>query len=391
MRLGVTDMIGLAASLIFALPLANYAIIRLFAGEVALGVGLLVVAVAMVALPQYFLDPGRLLRELLAGLLPRQLRGLVASPETEDDADADPDDETVTVESESGAPEPRKFAVYTLETVSQERPDRVVNAVPRLLSFIEESASTPDMGDFLAQDDDVPGSDVPMAAENAVREQRLDTADVRAAAGETVARVAEERPHEVSLGSASLEVLLTDDSPAVLRAGTRICDALAGRQPECVFDVLPALVDRLGPKESDETRSSASEAVRTLCEHDRAEVRSVLHDRSDPAFASLRSGPPASLDACRVLRAVLARERQMTDADVSHRSLVDRLGELLADDDPAVRASAALATGQLEVSEDIVELLDPAPSEADATESNERADKRASGEPKDAVAGSSEG
>jgi hypothetical protein len=292
---------------------------------------------------------------------------------------------------ESGAPEPRKFAVYTLETVSQERPDRVVNAVPRLLSFIEESASTPDMGDFLAQDDDVPGSDVPMAAENAVREQRLDTADVRAAAGETVARVAEERPHEVSLGSASLEVLLTDDSPAVLRAGTRICDALAGRQPECVFDVLPALVDRLGPKESDETRSSASEAVRTLCEHDRAEVRSVLHDRSDPAFASLRSGPPASLDACRVLRAVLARETQMTDADVSHRSLVDRLGELLADDDPAVRASAALATGQLEVSEDIVELLDPAPSEADATESNERAGKRASGEPKDAVAGSSEG
>jgi hypothetical protein len=81
----------------------------------------------------------------------------------------------------------------------------------------------------------------------------------------------------------------------------------------------------------------------------------------------------------------------MTDADVSHRSLVDRLGELLADDDPAVRASAALATGQLQVSEDIVELLDPAPSEADATESNERAGKRASGEPKDAVAGSSEG
>ncbi|WP_128905698.1 DUF7533 family protein [Halorubrum amylolyticum] len=76
MRLGVTDMIGLAASLVFALPLANYAVIRLFAGELALGVGLLVVAVAMVALPQYFLDPGRLLRELLAGLLPRQLRGL---------------------------------------------------------------------------------------------------------------------------------------------------------------------------------------------------------------------------------------------------------------------------------------------------------------------------
>jgi len=54
MRLGLTDMIGLAASLIFALPLANYAIVRLFAGEVALGVGLLAVAAAMVVLPSTF-------------------------------------------------------------------------------------------------------------------------------------------------------------------------------------------------------------------------------------------------------------------------------------------------------------------------------------------------
>ncbi|ACM55806.1 DUF7533 family protein [Halorubrum lacusprofundi] len=77
MRLGLTDMIGLAASLIFALPLANYAIVRLFAGEVALGVGLLAVAAAMVVLPQYFLDPGRILRGLLTGLLPRQLRELI--------------------------------------------------------------------------------------------------------------------------------------------------------------------------------------------------------------------------------------------------------------------------------------------------------------------------
>jgi hypothetical protein len=74
MALGVMDMIGLAASLVFALPLANYAVSRLAAGEVALGAGLLVVAVAMVVLPQYFLDPGRILRGLLSGLLPRQLR-----------------------------------------------------------------------------------------------------------------------------------------------------------------------------------------------------------------------------------------------------------------------------------------------------------------------------
>ena len=73
-------MIGLAASLVFALPLANYAVIRLVAGEVALGVGLLVVAVAMVVIPQYFLDPARIVRRLLSGLLPSQLR---------DDSDGD--------------------------------------------------------------------------------------------------------------------------------------------------------------------------------------------------------------------------------------------------------------------------------------------------------------
>lgn len=79
MRLGLMDMIGLAASLIFAVPLANYAVVRLLAGEIGLAVGLLVVAVAMVALPQYFLDPGRILRGLASGLLPRQLRGGSAS------------------------------------------------------------------------------------------------------------------------------------------------------------------------------------------------------------------------------------------------------------------------------------------------------------------------
>lgn len=94
MRLGLTDMVGLAASLVFALPLANYALVRLFDGELALGTALLVVAAAMVVLPQYFLDPGRILRGLAAGLLPRQLRGGRAresescSADTEHDAPA---------------------------------------------------------------------------------------------------------------------------------------------------------------------------------------------------------------------------------------------------------------------------------------------------------------
>ncbi|GAB6879421.1 hypothetical protein JCM17823_16950 [Halorubrum gandharaense] len=75
MSLGLFDMIGLATTLVFAIPLANYAVIQLLAGETALGVGLLVVAAAMVILPQYFLDPGKILRGLVRGLLPSQLQG----------------------------------------------------------------------------------------------------------------------------------------------------------------------------------------------------------------------------------------------------------------------------------------------------------------------------
>jgi len=74
MGLGILDTIGLAASLVFALPLANYAVVRLLDGHVALGGGLLVVSVAMVVLPQYLLDPGRLVGSLLRGLLPSRLR-----------------------------------------------------------------------------------------------------------------------------------------------------------------------------------------------------------------------------------------------------------------------------------------------------------------------------
>ena len=74
MGLGILDTIGLAASLVFALPLANYAVVRLLDGHVALGGGLLIVSVAMVALPQYLLDPGRLIGSLLRGLLPSRLQ-----------------------------------------------------------------------------------------------------------------------------------------------------------------------------------------------------------------------------------------------------------------------------------------------------------------------------
>ncbi|SEH59136.1 hypothetical protein SAMN05192561_11028 [Halopenitus malekzadehii] len=74
MRLGLLDTIGLATTLIFAIPVANYGVVRVLDGETTLGVAMVVIAVAMVVLPQYFLDPERILRGLLAGLLPSRLR-----------------------------------------------------------------------------------------------------------------------------------------------------------------------------------------------------------------------------------------------------------------------------------------------------------------------------
>lgn len=74
MRLGIIDMIGLAATLIFALPVANFGVTRLLAGEATMGVALLVVAVAMVAVPHYFMDPRTILSKLVKGLLPDRFR-----------------------------------------------------------------------------------------------------------------------------------------------------------------------------------------------------------------------------------------------------------------------------------------------------------------------------
>lgn len=83
MRFGILDTIGLATTLVFALPVANYGVMRALDGETALGAAMVVVAVAMVVLPQYFLDPERILRGLVAGLLPRRLRSATAGEEAE--------------------------------------------------------------------------------------------------------------------------------------------------------------------------------------------------------------------------------------------------------------------------------------------------------------------
>jgi hypothetical protein len=75
MQLGLFDLLGLAATLVFAIPVANFGVTKLLAGEAAVGAALLGVGVAMVVLPHYLLDPKRILMELLRGLLPARLRG----------------------------------------------------------------------------------------------------------------------------------------------------------------------------------------------------------------------------------------------------------------------------------------------------------------------------
>ncbi len=85
MGLGIFDLISLLGSLIFAIPVANFGINRLLAGDTPMGLALVAVAVAMVLLPHYFLDPRTIAQKLLAGLLPARFR-----PDRSTSTDSDP-------------------------------------------------------------------------------------------------------------------------------------------------------------------------------------------------------------------------------------------------------------------------------------------------------------
>ena len=74
MQLGIVDLLGLATTLVFAIPVANFGVTQLLAGRTVAGIALVGVAVAMVVLPQYFLDPKRVVLRLVQGLLPARLR-----------------------------------------------------------------------------------------------------------------------------------------------------------------------------------------------------------------------------------------------------------------------------------------------------------------------------
>ncbi|ERH06912.1 MAG: hypothetical protein J07HN4v3_02538 [Halonotius sp. J07HN4] len=74
MQLGIVDLLGLATTLVFAIPVANFGVTQLLAGKTVVGVALVGVAVAMVVLPQYFLDPKRVVLRVVRELLPARLR-----------------------------------------------------------------------------------------------------------------------------------------------------------------------------------------------------------------------------------------------------------------------------------------------------------------------------
>lgn len=74
MQLGIVDLLGLATTLVFAIPVANFGVTQLLAGRTVAGIALVGVAVAMVVLPQYFLDPKRMVLRLVQGMLPARLR-----------------------------------------------------------------------------------------------------------------------------------------------------------------------------------------------------------------------------------------------------------------------------------------------------------------------------
>lgn len=80
MGLGIMDTIGLAASLIFAIPVGIFALDKLLVGDYLLGGFLLLVAVLMVALPQRLTMP----QDLLGDAAGKVVGGAVVDPDEAD-------------------------------------------------------------------------------------------------------------------------------------------------------------------------------------------------------------------------------------------------------------------------------------------------------------------
>ena len=80
MRLGILGTIQLAATVVFAAPVGIFGLTRLTEGDTLLGGGLVAVAVAMVALPQYLTTPG----EIPMKIVERVVRRAVVTPDDEE-------------------------------------------------------------------------------------------------------------------------------------------------------------------------------------------------------------------------------------------------------------------------------------------------------------------
>jgi hypothetical protein len=79
-RLGIIEMVGLAATLVFAIPVALFGLERVVAGDAVVGAGLLVVAALMVVLPRRLTTP-----QDLPGAVAERVVGSVVETD-EDDA-----------------------------------------------------------------------------------------------------------------------------------------------------------------------------------------------------------------------------------------------------------------------------------------------------------------
>lgn len=72
--MGILDMLGLAATLIFALPLGVYGVQELIGGNLPLGTFCVVVALLMVGVPNVVTTPTDLVTKLLQGAVGKAVR-----------------------------------------------------------------------------------------------------------------------------------------------------------------------------------------------------------------------------------------------------------------------------------------------------------------------------
>lgn len=77
---GIFDLVGLAAALVFALPIALFGLQRLGSGEPLMGLALLCIAVGMVLVEEYVTTPRDVPKEVASAAVERA----VDSPDDEE-------------------------------------------------------------------------------------------------------------------------------------------------------------------------------------------------------------------------------------------------------------------------------------------------------------------